>query len=563
MTETSETIPATEYAVQLVGPEKLELNTAKPVPAVGPKQILARIEAVGLCFSDLKLLKQFSGHVRKGPIVDGLSPEVLGEIPSYVPDEQPTVPGHEGVCRIVAVGEEVTQHKVGERCLIQTDYRALKTAESVAAFGYNFEGALQEYVLMDERVIIDPASGRRFLIPVDEQLPASAVALIEPWACVEDSYVSPERQAIKPRGRLAVVAEAGVDLGQVDWPFDLAGKPLSLTAAVAEPAQAKALESLNIAVTPLGSAEALEEEGYDDIVYFGSDPAVVETLNDKQAKGGILCVCLNGAQLGRKVNMSVGRTHYGLIRWVGDTGTDAFAAYQRICADGEIRDGDRILVVGAGGPMGQMHIIRDICSGKAGLKIVGTDFDDQRLASLNDKAGPMAAERGLTLELVNPKTDPPSGAFDYVALMAPVPQLVAEAIAQANDGCIVNVFAGIPATVKHEIDLDTVIARGVYVFGTSGSSIRDMEIVLEKVQARQLDTNASIDAVCGMAGAAEGIAAVENRTLAGKIIVYPQLHEMGLVPLETLGEHYPTVAEKLANGRWTRAAEEELLRVAQ
>jgi hypothetical protein len=37
--------------------------------------------------------------------------------------------------------------KPGDRRLVQTDYRWLKTAHSNAAFGYNFEGALQEYVL--------------------------------------------------------------------------------------------------------------------------------------------------------------------------------------------------------------------------------------------------------------------------------------------------------------------------------------------------------------------------------------------------------------------------------
>ena len=47
---------------------------------------------------------------------------------------------------------------------------------------------------MDERVVIDPETGERFLIPVPEDLSASAVCLVEPWACVEDSYVNPERR---------------------------------------------------------------------------------------------------------------------------------------------------------------------------------------------------------------------------------------------------------------------------------------------------------------------------------------------------------------------------------
>ena len=77
------------------------------------------------------------------------------------------------------------------------------------------------------------------------------------------------------------------------------------------------------------------------------------------------------------------------------------------------------------------------------------------------------------------------------------------------------------------------------MFGTSGSTIRDMKIVLEKVETGQLDTNCSVDAICGMAGATDGIAAVENRTLAGKIIVYPMLHDLGLIPLVDLHKHLP------------------------
>jgi hypothetical protein len=65
-----------------------------------------------------------------------------------------------------------------------------------------------------------------------------------------------------------------------------------------------------------------------------------------------------------------------------------------------------------------------------------------------------------------------------------------------------------------------------------------------------------------MAGATDGIKAIENRTLAGKIIVYPMLHEVPLIPLAELHKHFPTVAAKLTDGQWNRDAERELLRVA-
>ncbi|MDH3583102.1 MAG: alcohol dehydrogenase catalytic domain-containing protein [Phycisphaerae bacterium] len=537
------TIPQTQCAVQLVGADELRLNPDKPVPRPGPHEILVRVEAVGLCFSDLKLLKQFDQHARKSEIVSGLDPDVLDEIQSYVPGGKATVPGHEVVGHIVAVGDQVRHHQIGERCLFQTDYRDLPTAGSNAAFGYNFEGGLQEYALVDERVVVD-RQGERFLIPVGEQRSASAVALVEPWACVEDSYVNRERQTILAGGRLLVVADDPDAVDGLEEAFSPDGPPQSISRL--RPAQA-------------GEAA---DESFDDIVYLGADGETLETLNDKLAPKGIINIVLGGQSVGRPVNLGVGRVHYGMTRWIGTTGSRISDSYGMIPSIVEIRAGDRILVVGAGGPMGQMHVIRNICSGVAGIQVVGTDFDDARLESLQTKAGPLADANSVELKLVNTKTAKPEGSFSYIALMAPIAALVEQAIQDATDDAIVNIFAGIPAPTRHEIDLDTLIRKRCFMFGTSGSVIEDMKIVLRKVEAGQLDTNCSVDAISGMAGATDGIAAVADRTLAGKIIVYPSLHDVGLIPLSDLDRHFPSVAEKLDHGQWTLAAERELLRAA-
>jgi threonine dehydrogenase-like Zn-dependent dehydrogenase len=536
-------LPQTQYAVQLVGPDQLELNKSKSVPRPGPHEILVRVEAVGLCFSDLKLLKQFDAHTRKGPVVSGLPAEVLDAIQSYVPGPRPTVPGHEVVCRIVAVGQSVQQHKVGERCLVQTDYRDLRTAGSAAAFGYNFEGGLQEYVILDERVAID-ARGQRFLIPVGPEQSASAVALVEPWACVEDSYVTCERRHIKTGGKLLVVVGPGRRALGVQQAYAPEGPP-----------------ALIKTIDP-SEAAGQEQEAYDDIIYFGSDKAVIEILGDKLAARGVFNLVLGGRAIGAPVAVGVGRVHYGLTRWIGTAGADAAEAYGHIPETGEVRPGDQVVVIGGAGPMGQMHVLRDLCTGAAGLSVTATDFDDARLQALARKARPLAEAHHVPLRLVNTAKEKLDGKFSYFALMAPVPALVAQAIAQALPGALINIFAGIPAPTRHELDLDAYVAKRCYMFGTSGSTIEDMKIVLHKVESGQLETNRSLDAVSGMAGAVAGIKAIENRTLAGKIVVYPALHEVGLIPLAELPARYPTVAAKLRDGQWTREAEDELLRVA-
>jgi threonine dehydrogenase-like Zn-dependent dehydrogenase len=556
-------IPSIQNAIQLVGADQLKRNTEKPVYTPGPYQILARVEAVGLCFSDLKLLKQFDKHVRKSPVLSGIAPAVLSEIPSYKPNSEPTVPGHEAFCTIMAVGAKVQRHQAGQRVLVQTDYRWLKTAESNSAFGYNFEGALQQYVLMDERVIVDPVRNESFLIPVDKKTSASSIALVEPWACVESSYITEERNTVLVGGRLLVVADSGRNIEGVKDSFSPDGKPSQVTALCADNNQYKAIDSLGMKTDRVGTLDELPKEAFDDIVYFGSRKESIDALNDKLAAHGIINIVLGGQKIGRDVSVGVGRTHYGMTRWVGTVGNSAAESYRHIPAIGEVRKGDRAIIIGAAGPMGQMHTIRLVCSGVENLSVVGTDFDDERLASLGQKADGLAKERGVQLSLINSQKNPVKDKFSYFAIMAPVGALVAQSVKDSLPGALINIFAGIPASVKQDMDLDTYIANRCFMFGTSGSRLSDMMIVLKKTLSGQLDTDCSVDAVSGIAGAIDGIRAVENRAMAGKIIVYPQLKELPLTPLAKLNEKFPTVAQKLKNGIWTHAAEDELLKLAR
>jgi len=563
MYETRERLPETQYAVQLVGPNDLKLNTGKPVTRPVGYQILGKVEATGLCFSDLKLLKQFDGHVRKGEVVSGIEQEVLDGNPSYVPCAKPTVPGHETVLRIAAIGEKVRNHRVGERCLVQTDYRTLITqGGGNAAFGYNFEGGLQEYVIFDERICKDFDTGERFLIPVGEERNAAAICLVEPWACVEDSYLNVERRSVKKGGRLLVVADSGHCVEGLVGSFSPKAPPQKITAVCANDQQVEALRRLRMPLDMVENIAGLPEQGVDDIVYFGADRAVIEILNGKLASQCIINIVTGGEKIGSPVPVGIGRIHYGMTRWVGTLSANAADGYRMIPETGEIRAGDQCVVIGAGGPMGQMHVIRNVCMGMAGLRIVATDVDDSRLASLRSKAGGLAQANGVKLRVVNSQKTPLNERFSYTAIMVPSPQLVAQAIGWSADDARINIFAGIPAQAIQEIDLDAVIEKRVFMFGTSGSVLRDMRVVLQRVEAGRLDTNVSVDAISGMAGAVEGIRAVENRALAGKIIVFPQLHDMGLIPLDRLDEKFPAVGAKLRDGRWTKEAEEEILRVA-
>ncbi len=549
-------IPSTQTAVQLTGPSELKLNNSKEVHSPTDYQVLLKVEATGLCFSDLKLLKQFSDHPRKSEVVSGIEPEEANAIPSYVPGSKPTVPGHETCGTIIAVGEKVEHHKVGERCLVQTDYRSIKTAGgSNAAFGYNFEGGLQQYVIIDERVSRDPATGERFLIPVGKERSASAISLAEPWACVEDSYLTKERQCVKSGGNLLLIVDSDREVKGLEDSMPEGAPAIVTLVADGDPK----IPELDCEITTADDLSELNEASFDDIIYFGSQKDTIEKISPLLAPLGIANIVLAGKKIGASANIGVGRIHYGMTRWIGTLGDTASDSYDMIPDDGELRPGDSCLIIGAGGPMGQMHVIRNVCAGVEGVSVLATDFDEPRLDSLRRLASPMAEKAGVDLAVVNPQNSPIEGTFSYIAIMVPIAKLVQQAIVDADDNCLVNIFAGIPAPTIAEIDLDTLIAKRCFLFGTSGSTLQDMKVVLKKVEEGSLDTNASVDAISGLAGAIDGIAAVENRTLAGKCIVYPDLPELGLTPLDELEEKMPNVAAKLNNGIWTVEAEKELL----
>ncbi|HNV11269.1 MAG TPA: alcohol dehydrogenase catalytic domain-containing protein [Propionibacteriaceae bacterium] len=524
--------PTTQHAIQFVGPDTLVHNPAKEMDALGPTQVLVKTEACGICFSDTKLLHAWTSHPRKGPVLSGMSDADLASIPSYRPGAQPGVPGHEPVGRIVAVGDAVTNLAVGQRVLIQTDYRHLPTNGSNAAFGYNFEGALQEYVVIDERVATDPATGESFLIPVSETPSASAVALIEPWACVEAAYAWAERQHLKPGGRLLVLGAPDAGLAT-----SLVGRP-------------------DVTV-----AESLEgvDGSFDDIVYYGSDADVVEALGPRLLPGGVLNIVLGGGRIDRPVQVDVGRVHYDGIRYCGTSGDVASEGWARIPATCELEAGESVAIIGAAGPMGLMHTVRTAVSGIEGLSMDAIDVDDVRLAHLARVVAPIAEANGVPTRFLNSRDTALEPGYQYVAVMVPAPALVAQAVALASEGGVVNAFAGFGKGTLAPLDVDAMVRKGIYIVGTSGSRIEDMVAVLAKVESGTLDTNISMDAITGMAGVQDAIDSVVNRTSGGKIMVYPMLPDLGLVRLADLPSVMPEVAAQLVDGLWTRAAEEALL----
>lgn len=114
----------------------------RPVPEATGHQVLVRMEASGLCHTDIHAWR--------------------GDWP--VKPEPPFVPGHEGVGIVEGVGSDVTRVEEGDRVAIPWLATACGTCEHCVAgwetlceeqqnSGYSIDGAYAEYALADSRYV--------------------------------------------------------------------------------------------------------------------------------------------------------------------------------------------------------------------------------------------------------------------------------------------------------------------------------------------------------------------------------------------------------------------------
>ena len=163
-----------------------------PVPEPGPKEVLVEIEAVGVCGSDVHYYEE-------------------GRIGSFVVRE-PLILGHESMGTIVALGEEVTKHEVGERVTLEPGIPD-GTCRECRAGRYNLcpnvqffatppvNGAFTNYVNIHED----------FAFTLPTNLSDNAGALMEPlsvgiWSCRKAKVEAGDHVLVTGAGPIGLLA---------------------------------------------------------------------------------------------------------------------------------------------------------------------------------------------------------------------------------------------------------------------------------------------------------------------------------------------------------------------
>jgi threonine dehydrogenase-like Zn-dependent dehydrogenase len=525
-----------------------------PLPAYGPNELLIRHDACGLCFSDIKVIAQGQNH-----------PRIFRDM-----QKEPVVLGHEVSMTVIGVGKDLQdQYEVGDRLTLETD---ILVKGKALAYGYWFQGGLSQYSVIGPDIYASDLGNN--LIKVRRDKGYAEIALTEPWACVVAAYALEYRTGLKNNGVTWIIGAGGEKLYTIRAGFDSASHPSRLLlTAVPEPfagwLRARAQE-LQVEVVDVPDVSNPPLEFVDDIVLLGADADLVEKVSPRLAQFGILAIMAEAPFL-RNIRVDVGRIHYQRWLYVGSQGNDIAEAYSATPVRSNLKPGGRTWFVGAGGPMGRMHVQRAIEFSNAPATILCTDVSDMRLNELCDAFAADAKAKGIEFVCLNPlnKSDYEAkmsalqqSGFDNIVVLAPVPAVIAEAATHLAPDGLMNVFAGIARGTLADLDLSDVYLKNTRIIGHSASWMSDFELVLEKTNSGELSPNRSLAAIGSLTAAQDGLQAVKNATLAGKVVIYPHIREMPLTRLEELKEKMPSVYAKLnQQGEWTNQAEEEFLRL--
>jgi threonine dehydrogenase-like Zn-dependent dehydrogenase len=544
---------------------------AVDIPSYGPDELLVRHDACGICFSDIKVINAGEQH-----------PRIFRDM-----KKEPVVLGHEVTLTIVGVGENLTdQYKIGDRFIVQADvyYGGVNYA-----YGYMIQGGMSQYSVIGERVLHGDEGN--YLIPVQPQTGYAESALVEPWACVVATYNQTYRTGLKPGGVTWIMGtpqaredyffSAGLNESNHPARLVLSNVPPAFAARLREQAARLHIEVLDL---PLERQKVYDERlrheaavihfdplppGFDDIIVLGPDPDIIEAVSPHLAHFGIVAIMAD-TPLPRLVQVDIGQVHYHRSLYIGGSGPDIAQVYRRRPVRSQLKAGGKTWLVGAGGPMGHMHVQWALQLDQPPAVLLCTALTWHRLRTIESEFWADALTRNMVFTCLSADNQAyrerlaeiAGNGFDDIIVLAPFAEAVADAAAYLAPGGVMNVFAGLKRGTLVTLDLNLVCQRDIRIIGHSGSTIADMRLMLEHVESGRLSPNHTVAAVGSLEAARAGYEAVRGATFPGKVVIFPHIKEFPLTPLTQLDDKLPTVYAKLNKGReWTIEAEQEFLRL--
>lgn len=362
-------IPSTMQAVIACGAGFENLKVARvPVPEPGPDQLLARVDAAGVCSSILKLVKQGDEHM----FING-----------WDMTRWPVILGDEGSVTLVRIGSNLLDRfRIGQRYAIQPAVdippithreRYRKQAEDMkkCAVGYTLPGHLAQYILIQQEVI----SGGCMLPVPDEHMPYFCASMAEPISCITSAQErnihiikkgpNSSREPVLGmlRSGVTVIRGAG-PMGRMHAELALRFSPAVLIVADHEQARldqvtknigSKAAESgcRIYCISPDSLEQVIMEQsggrGADDYILALGIQEEQQRALGLLAPGGVANL-FGGLPKGRHIlELDALDVHYREIKVVGSSGGDPsdLAGALSAIAAGDINPGNYIAAVGS------------------------------------------------------------------------------------------------------------------------------------------------------------------------------------------------------------------------
>lgn len=519
-----------------------------PVPEPSDDELLVRIDAIGLCFSDVKLIRAGEEH-----------PRVISENL----ETDPVIPGHEAVMTVVKVGKNVSdKFKCGERFIIQAD---IYVNGKGFAYGYAIDGGMAQYSILDQRVLNGDEGC--YLLPLKDDTPSAVAALMEPWTCVQASYMIENRREPKKSGKVLLVAEKGDKQIYSVGAALKAAAPSEVSALGLSDSAVKALsDELNVKINVLSG---LPEAGFDDIFLCACGRELAEKAGKLGKRGAV--ISLIGEYPDEDWSFDVGSIHYEGWFYQGAAGTCLSDAYGRNVRS-KWKKGGSCWLPGGAGAMGQMHTQMAVEAADGPGRILVSDMDDARIANVTSLLADTVAKRGIEFKTVNPgkisqdefekilKDFAPDGFDDVIMLVPVVPVLNGSAKMLGKDG-LMNIFAGIPAGKEGEMNVRAIANNGVRYIGSSGSKTAHLRYTLERAESGALQPVTALAAIGGMKSLKEGLQAVIDAKFPGKTVIFPNCPDMPLTPVNKIAGLAEGLEATLDNnGFYTLSTEQELLK---
>lgn len=533
-----------------------------PTPQPGPDQLLVRIDCVGICYSDIKLLNQGENH----PKLKGMNLSV-----------RPTRPGHEISFTVVLVGDKLQdQFQIGERYAIQPE---VVHQENKLTYGFSLPGGLTQYQLIGPE-LLNTDKGISIL-KIDETLGYAEACLLEPWGSVLSTYDNTRRLVPKQDGKMWIIGNPQdptdyifseyLDFPETIYISDLNPELEERIIKTAKNVQKR--DQIKIGQYKSFICETDPTLKFDDIVVVEPQSAEqIELLISLINPGGLINL-VGTKPLAKKVQLDAQRIHYDFVSLVGNSGNDLATSYGVKRNRSDLFQNGTAILYGAGGPIGQMHLQRAITSSEGPDNLIVVDVSQERLDYVEQRFGQLAIKNNKTLDLINPVTCGENfdqqikeitgrEVADDVIVMVPNPDVLEQAGSLLHKYSLLNLFAGTPSGTFFPIDISNIYLGNLQITGSSGLSFQHIRAAYDLSRNGIININTSVAAVGGMGVAQEAILAVEERRVPGRVVIYPQLVDLPLMSIEELGNKYPAISPAIGEGNlWTNEAEKILMEI--